>query len=236
MPQASAETLYVGGHSYTPVAPADDAVAYPSTSWWIGAANKAGLQELNNRLSDGRPRTVVGISQGAVIVDNYLRGTPDTGNKYVVAADPLRPGGIVYSVLPQGTYIPVVDHTVAPPPETAADVDVVTQEYDGWADFPDRPWDVVSSANAVMGMGVVPTGGLSAHARTPVDPDTYTNAEVVSKDTNSKGGTTTKYLVRSKTLPLTEPLRNVGVNGSLVDRVDSFLKPIVDAGYSRNDK
>jgi hypothetical protein len=57
----------------------------------------------------------------------------------------------------------------------------------------------------------------------------------ITETTNDLGGRTTSYLVPTKDLPLTQPLRQVGVPRSIVDEVDKHLRPVVDAGYKRND-
>lgn len=40
----------------------------------------------------------------------------------------------------------------------------------------------------------------------------------------------------TKNLPLTRPLRDIGVPDSLVDKADQFPRPIVDAGYRRHER
>ncbi len=59
-------------------------------------------------------------------------------------------------------------------------------------------------------------------------------SENMTTTTNSRGGTTTTYLVPTPQLPLTQPLRTV-LPDQTVDRVDEVLRPVVDAGYSRHD-
>jgi hypothetical protein len=43
-------------------------------------------------------------------------------------------------------------------------------------------------------------------------------------------------LGRAEHLPLTEPLRELGISADLVNAIDGLLRPIIDAGYSRNDQ
>ena len=49
------------------------------------------------------------------------------------------------------------------------------------------------------------------------------------------GGKTTIYLLPTENLPLTQPLRDLGVPPRAVDALDSVLRPLIDAGYARND-
>jgi hypothetical protein len=60
--------------------------------------------------------------------------------------------------------------------------------------------------------------------------------ENISTVVNAKGATDTTYFVPAPALPLTEILRVVGVPDTTVDVLDDALRPIIDAGYSRNDK
>lgn len=57
----------------------------------------------------------------------------------------------------------------------------------------------------------------------------------ITETTNTKGGRTTSYLVPTKELPLTKPLRQLGVDHPIVDEVDKHLRPVIDSGYERND-
>jgi hypothetical protein len=57
----------------------------------------------------------------------------------------------------------------------------------------------------------------------------------VRTSVNAKGARTTTYLIPVNHLPLTLPLRYLGLSNAFVDEIDSVLQPIVDAGYSRYD-
>ena len=46
----------------------------------------------------------------------------------------------------------------------------------------------------------------------------------------------TTYFVPTKNLPLTHPLRDIGIPDRVVDRIDQVVRPIVDAGYLRHDQ
>ncbi|MGI9126189.1 MAG: PE-PPE domain-containing protein, partial [Mycobacterium sp.] len=56
-------------------------------------------------------------------------------------------------------------------------------------------------------------------------------AQNITTTTNGQGGTTTTYLVPTEQLPLTMPLRQLGVPSGWVDSLDDGLRPIIDAGY-----
>ena len=217
-------------------------IDYPASSWplsglntpTVGASVVTGAANLDTAIkaADG-PVLVTGASQGAMVINreqDRLANDPDAPPpdqlKFIVFSDPQR--GVFSTLLPEGTYIPIVDFQTRAPLESQYDTILVVAEYDGWADFPDRPWNLVSVANALMGAATV-------HGTVALVDPTTVPPENVTVTTNSKGATTTTYLVPTEHLPLTQPLRNLGVNERIVDNVDKFLRPIVNAGYSRND-
>jgi hypothetical protein len=179
---------------------------------------------------------VLGISQGSLVVDAVQRrlaaNSTNSELSFVTIADMNRGNGIFTHF--RGVYIPILDYTPQPEPVTPYDTLVVAKEYDGWADFPDRPWNLLATMNAIAGSGIVP-GFTGVHDATvsanlsQVPPKNITTAK------NSLGGVTTSYLVPTPDLPLLQPLRDWGVPKPLVDTVNQLLKPVVDAGYSRND-
>jgi diacyltrehalose acyltransferase len=59
--------------------------------------------------------------------------------------------------------------------------------------------------------------------------------ENIVTTTNSRGAKTTTYFVPDQGLPLTLPFRYFGAPADVMDQVDAAPKPIIDAGYSRND-
>jgi hypothetical protein len=175
---------------------------------------------------------VVGMSQGAMVADLLMARwsvdpaapSPDDV-RFVVMGDPIRG---VFRVFAAGTTIPVVGVTVFRPADTAYDVDVIVGEYDGLGDPPDRWWNLLADANAFLGMLYVHGSGIEELASPKL-------TRVLSQVTGSAGGTTTTYLLPTKILPLTMPLRAAGVPAEFVDRLDAALRPIVDSAYTRND-
>ena len=65
---------------------------------------------------------------------------------------------------------------------------VVTNEYDGFADFPDRPGNLLAVANAVMGL-------FYRHGQTSTATLTGVPAHDISTTVNALGATTTTYLI-----------------------------------------
>ncbi len=124
-----------------------------------------------------------------------------------------------------GTYIPVLNYRVSRVPESPYPTTIVIGEYDGWADPPDRPWNLVSAANALLGIVYVHGPPIAAADPNDVPPENTT-----------VDGTVTTHFVPTKYLPLTHPLRDIGIPDRVVDRIDQLLRPIVDAGYLRHDQ
>lgn len=212
-------------------------VDYPSAMWpvtgpldvrfgesvAIGAANI----ETAVRSASG-PVTVAGVSQGAVAVQSAM---------LVLNEDPAVPSDTVYVIIadpnlglfqPYGDPLPVLDYVPRPLPETRFNVIVVTNEYDGWADPIADPTNVLTVVNAIMAMTYVHPFAQNSDLTT-VPP------ENISVSVNSQGGVTTTYLVPTKQLPLTMPLRQLGAPDPVVDSIDGALRPIIDAGYARAD-
>jgi hypothetical protein len=219
-------------------------VPYPQT---IGPFPGIGTPTMGQSVATGRtnlyaaiqatdgPLLVMGNSQGSLPTDAVratLESDPDAPDPsqltFLVNGDPEQRNGIFSRLFAPGTYIPILDYTVLGPFESSYDLVVFVNEYDGIADFPDRPWNLLADLNALFGVAYrhAATGSLNPY-EVPADNVTVT--------VNSKGATTTTYLGPATNLPLTLPLRILGVHADVVDAIDGVLRPIIDAGYSRND-
>lgn len=123
-----------------------------------------------DELKDG-PVAVAGLSEGTLVIDRelaYLQtlSGDDAPSRdaltFYVFGDMLRGLGQVY--LP-GVTIPFIGQTFGPVPETKYDTVVVNEEWDGWANTPDRPWNLLAVVNAVMG-AVYTVNGSNDHSQT----------------------------------------------------------------------
>lgn len=184
------------------------------------------------------PMVIGGFSQGAIAVTYAMRALmalpaderPAADRlTFVTVGDPTAPGGILRFI---DAIIPVIELTPVAMPDTPYNTVVVNGEYDGWGDFPDRPWNIVSLANALLGTLYVHggyeviAGGLDLSA---------VPAANIGTTVNALGGTTTTYLIPTPKLPLLQPLRDIGVPEEFVASLEAPLRAIVDAGYARND-
>lgn len=245
---------YLSGWISTPVYPLNAQyfaqytfvdVPYPQT---IGPFSGIGTPTMGQSVATGKahldtaiydtsgPILVIGNSQGSLPTDAVrakLENDPYAPLRsqlsFLVNGDPEQRGGLFSVLFRPGTYIPILDYTVLGPVESRYDTVVFTYEYDGIADFPDRPWNLLADLNALFGVAYrhAATGSLNPYAIPAGD---------ITIATNSKGATTTTYLGRAEHLPLTQPLRELGVSADLVNAIDGLLRPIIDTGYSRNDQ
>lgn len=184
------------------------------------------------------PLIVAGFSQGAVAVGYAKQALMDLPPEqrpdpellsFLTIGDPSGPGGIFRSLLGR---VPVIELTPFIPPDTPYRTVIVNGEYDGWGDYPDRPTNVLSVVNALLGTVYV-------HGRYESIPGGLDLAAVpranITTVVNSLGGSTTSYLVPTEKLPLVQPLRDIGIPEPVVAAIEKPLKVVVDDGYSRND-
>ncbi len=229
---------------------ADDTLVsaeYPAQAWpftgltslTVGQSVDVGIGNLEAAIRETNPAVVVGISEGSLVLDEVQRrlaASPDAPQpdeiEFVTIAGLNRGNGLF--TLFRGLFIPIFNYTPQPEPVTPYHTTVIMKEYDGWADFPDRPWNLLSALNAIAGSGVIP-GFPSEHNATITTDLSQVPDGNITTTTNSAGGTTKRYLVPTPDLPLLRPLRDLGFPAAIVDALNALLKPIVDAGYSRND-
>ena len=181
---------------------------------------------------DGR-MVVYGYSQGAVVVNKVRESSPrstrepkrrpiSTSCWQVTSAYPT--AALVHRF--PGLHIPILDWTYdgAEPTDTPFDTAVITRQYDGFADFPLYPLNLVADLNAGLGLFYVHTWPFDVSLA-----DNATTTPVVSQH-----GNTTYYFFENQDLPLFGPLRTLGVPESVIDVVEPFFQVIVDQGYDRS--
>jgi hypothetical protein len=129
----------------------------------------------------------------------------------------------------RGVTVPLIGITFHAVPDSRYDTVVVYGQWDGWAAPPDRPWNALAVVNAVMG-ALYTVNGSNDHSRAATR--SQADAVLVSDITNSLGGRVTTYMIPEANLPITRPLRQLGVPGPIVDRLNELLLPWIRAGYS----
>lgn len=209
-------------------------VDYPASLWpltgpsdpTLGQSISDGVDALDKAIAaSSGPLVVVGTSQGAMVVQQAITQlnedpTVPSDTTFFLIADPN-----LGALAPlQGTTVPGLDYTPKPLPETRFNIVVVQNQYDGFADPPTNPSNELAVLNALMGIAYVHPFAQNTNLATVPAHDVTTTQ-------NALGGTTTTYLVPTRDLPLTMPLRRLGVPASAVDVLDAALLPVVDSGY-----
>ena len=217
--------------------------ANTSVSQGITILQSAINQQLFPTSGTGAPSVaVLGYSQSSVIsslvMQNILSGNypfqvPSTSQLgFTLLGDPMNPnGGVLERFV--GLTLPSLgfDFYGATPPNTPYNTAIYTLEYDGFADFPQYPIDVLSDLNAVLGIQYV--HGTYASINPNALPQGDTMIELPGSATLPGGtGATNYYMITQPNLPLLDPVRAIPIIGNpIADLVQPDLKVLVDLGY-----
>ncbi|MGX9670124.1 acyltransferase PE [Mycobacterium sp. HM-7] len=205
----------------------------------IGESVDIGQDNVIRRVRDGGPGTVIGLSEGAMVVHAvqdrlaYDPAAPAPNElSFATYGDPLAINPWTQSFLrqnfPVGSTVPALDFRMPPVVDSQYDTYQFISAYDSIADWPDRPDNLMALANAVVGLAT----GHTAVAFT--NPKNVPPQNIV-KTVNSRGATTTTYMIPEQHLPLVVPFKYLGMSEADMNHLDAVMKPMVDAGYSRND-
>jgi hypothetical protein len=184
---------------------------------------------IQQQLAAGNTVNVLGYSQGANIAALEMQlldpaGTPSSlPINFVLLGNSMNPNGGWDARFP-GLSLPTLGFsTLGPMPTNDFATKVYTLEYDGWADFPQYPIDILADLNAVAGMVTV-HGGYENLTPTQI------NSAVVLP---TQGPTTTTfYMIPTQNLPLLDPVRYIPYVGNpIADLVQPVLRPLVNWGY-----
>jgi hypothetical protein len=219
--------------------------AWPEEPWWklSGLFDLTGDQSIEAGVVDleaemaahGNDHLVIyGYSQGAVVAvkekrklaEQYPAGTTAPDIDFVLGGDVGLPNGGFGARFP-GLHIPVLDWSYdgATPTDTQFDTVEINRQYDGFADFPLYPLNVIATLNAVLGMFYVHAWPFDASL--PADPTT-------SPAYQGTHGDTSYYFFENPDLPLFGPLRTLGVPEPLIDVIEPFFRVLVELGYDRS--
>lgn len=196
-------------------------------------------------LPDATTATVFGYSQSAIIGSLLQAGYVPPGSPY---PDPKIPAGLQDSINfvfvgnemnPNGGFLSRFPNLNLPSlgiefygatPENAYPTTNYTREYDGFADFPRYPLNLLSVLNAGLGIVFVHTKYAPA-----ADCETFclTEQEVQNALALPSTSPTQKYFfMPTENLPLLEPLRMLPLIGNpIADLIQPVLKVIVNLGY-----
>lgn len=236
------------GDSYTPLmVPTPESAA--STALSVGLAN---LQAAMAQQPANLPYLVEGYSQSAQIaidekIDLMQAGSPSPEVTFLLLGSGNRPNGGFLErfdglVIPGATGF---DFNGAEPTDAGITTIDIANQYDGNADFPQYPINVVADLNALLGFiyqhagygdGPLPypvpaiwppSDALSG----PYVDDYVLGATDVVKQID---GDTTFYFIPTSDLPLLDPLRSLGVPEPVLNIFQPALQVLVEAGYDRS--
>lgn len=187
---------------------------------------------IDKQIGLGNNALVLGYSESATIATNEINALltlppgaqPGAGQlAFLLLGDPNNPvGGILERFT--GFYVPLLDVPFnGATPQSPWHTSIYTIQYDGIADFPQYPLNLVSDLNAAM--------GLSLHADYPL----LTAGQVAGAvQLPTSGGNTDYYMVMTQNLPLLGPIRSYVpyVGNALADLVQPDLRVLVDLGYA----
>ncbi|MEO6793255.1 MAG: PE-PPE domain-containing protein [Mycobacterium sp.] len=180
------------------------------------------------------PVVVFGWSQSAVMSSLLMQqladqGVPSDYVHFVLLGNESAPNGgmLTRFDLPAGSHpdIPSLGLTfTGPQPSDLYPTDVYTNEYDGFAAFPQYPIDFLSVLNAVMGIAF-------QHATYPgLTPEDISDAVLLP--TSDADILTNYYMIPASTLPLLAPLQLLPFIGNpLVNLLQPALRVLVNLGY-----
>ena len=194
--------------------------AWPDEPWWklsglfdltVEQSQQAGVADLELAMAKyGNDHLVIyGESAGANLVNREKRKlaeqyaaetAPDIS--FVLEGDPNVPNGGIFARFP-GLYIPILDLSFdgPEPTDTPFHTDVINRQYDGVADFPLYPLNVIADLNAVLGVLYLHFNAFDVSL--PPDP-------TKSPAYQGTHGDSSYYLFPTQDLPLFAPLRGLG--------------------------
>lgn len=205
----------------------------------VGESVEVGTDNLDAAIRSGGPGTAIGLSEGSLVLNavqarlaNDATAPPPDKLNFSTFGDPIARHAFGQSfltaVFPVGSVVPALDFRIPPPVESQYDSKAFVAAYDMLADFPDRPDNLFALANTLMGL-------VTGHTAVAFTNPSMVPPQNIRSTVNSRGATTTTYLIPQKHLPLVMPLSYLGVSEDTLNQLDAILTPRVNAGYSRND-
>jgi PE-PPE domain-containing protein len=154
-------------------------------------------------------------------------GSPYQGQlSFMLLADPNTPDGGILERFP-GFYLPFLDvpFNGATPPLSPYPTSIYTIQYDGIANAPQYPLNLVSDANAVAGY-------FTLHDTYPTLSAAQVANAVALPTSPGYTGSTQYYELLTQNLPLLQPIRDIPFIGNpLADVFQPDLRVLVDLGY-----
>ncbi len=188
--------------------------------------------------SAANPVVVVGFSQSSSVSSSTMQqlaaeGVPSDYVHFVLTGDPNNPNGGMLErfnvpINGESPSVPSLGITFnGATPDNLYPTAVYTNEYDGFADFPRYPVNLLSDLNAFLGIAY-------SHATYAVlTPAQIADAILLPGSAELTGaGLTDYYMIPAETLPLLAPLQLLPVIGEpLYDLLEPDTRILVNLGY-----
>ena len=205
----------------------------------VGESVDEGEVNLATAIREGGPGTAIGLSDGALVLNAVQARlaadptAPPPGDlSFATYGDPVARHAFGESFLtmnfPVGSVVPSLDYRIPAPVESQYDTHMFVSAYDSIADWPDRQDNLMAVMNAIVGLA-------TGHTAVAFTNPSMVPERNIRRTVNSRGATTTTYLIPEQHLPLVLPFKYLGVDQDTLTRLDAVLQPMVDSGYSRND-
>jgi hypothetical protein len=233
--------------------------------WDVSVAS--GVQSLNDQIAATNPNedvVIFGYSQGATVSNIVKRQLADANGgvipdrySFVLIGDPNRPNGGLFERLAMLGTVPILDATFGQPAPTdttvlpAVNTTDIAFQYDGVADFPANPLNVLADLNALAGFWYIHGNYLSPRGTQPSTelPYGYTIPELEQaidcsqSPKNCQTYNDTLYItIPAKTLPIMQPLLDIGaatgttaIVKPFVDLISPVTRVLIETGYDRSN-
>jgi PE-PPE domain len=242
------------GARYTGVAVTTPETVPLAPSLQGGLADLQAAMTQQQAADPGAPYLIEGYSQSALIaVDEELQlaataaaGQPVPDVTVALLGSGNRPNGGIFERF-DGFYLPgaEVNANGAEPTDTGIPTIDIAAQYDGFADFPQYPINLLADLNDLLGIFYAHGnyGGLlqdilpgATFTPLPTGPYDYATEYVLgsSQIVRQVTGDTTFYFIPTTELPLLDPLATLGVPESVLNIVQPALQVIIEAGYDRS--
>jgi hypothetical protein len=239
------ENLYLapnGYGAYSPQVLTTPEQAYPITgvnSLPVDTSAAQGVtildSAINQQIAAGNHVVVFGYSQGAGVASQEEAQLATSSNppssdqlSFILVGDPSNPNGGInqrFAVPGAPLSFPSLGTTfnLAPAASNTYPTAVYTQEYDGFADFPQYPINLLADLNAYVGI-------FTQHfAYADLTPQQISSAIALPTEGDT---TTTYYMIPTANLPLLAPVRLIPLIGNPVaDLLQPDLRVLVNLGY-----
>jgi PE-PPE domain len=196
---------------------------------------------------------IFGYSQGAAVASIEKTNLADVTNKsqfaFVLIGNIERPNGGLWERLAALGTVPILNVTTGLPTPTDTGIQTtdIAFQYDGVADFPEYPINILGDLNAIGGFEYIHGDYLNPTTKNPgALPYGYTPATLAAAIANPANqqvvGDTTYITIPATSLPILYPFENLAAaTGTLVlvapivNLIQPALQVLIETGYNRTN-